>query len=192
MRQRRQHASSQCGGGRLFGVTMAAPALAMFHRMSFIRISAIFGVAFVFASTLQSQVVERPVAFDSNGLVTVMTPYLADRAALRPPWWPVAGEFTEARLFTVNDSTYVLAVSRRSGVVERYTLTATDRDAIRAVVSRLTRETIVARTDARNAFIRGQTLLGIGVYGPAFAGAIVDNSGSYSAAYLVVAGGSFF
>jgi hypothetical protein len=35
-------------------------------------------------------------------------------------------------------------------------------------------------------------LLGIGVYGPAFAGAIGDNSGSYSAAYLVVAGGSFF
>src|SRR5438552_1394004 len=177
---------------RRSGVTMAAPSLTMFHRMSFIRNSAILGVAFVFASTLQSQVIERPVPFDSARLVTVMTPYLADRAALRPPWWPVSGEFTEARLFTVNDSTYVLAVTRRSGVVERYTLSATDRDAIRAVVSRLPRETIVARTDARNAFIRGQTLLGIGVYGPAFAGAIGDNSGSYSAAYLVVAGGSFF
>ena len=143
-------------------------------------------------SGIRAQIIERPVPFDSARLVTVMTPYLADRAALRPPWWPVSGEFTEARLFTVNDSTYVLAVTRRSGVVERYTLSATDRDAIRAVVSRLPRETIVARTDARNAFIRGQTLLGIGVYGPAFAGAIGDNSGSYSAAYLVVAGGSFF
>jgi hypothetical protein len=140
----------------------------------------------------RAQIIERPVAFDSAGLVMVMTPYLADRAALRPPWWPVSGEFTEARLFTVNDSTYVLAVTRRSGVVERYSLSGPDREAIRAVVSRLPRETIVARTDARNAFIRGQTLLGIGVYGPAFAGAIGDNSGSYSAAYLVVAGGSFF
>jgi len=160
--------------------------------MSFIRISAIFGVAFVFASTLQSQVVERPVPFDSAGLVTVMTPYLAERAALRPPWWPVSGEFKEARLFTVNDSSYVLAVLRKSGVVERYTLNATDRGAIRAVVSRLPRETILARTDARNAFIRGQTLLGISVYGPAFAGAIGEDNGSYTAAYLVVAGGSFF
>jgi hypothetical protein len=143
-------------------------------------------------SRIRAQVVERPVPFDSNGLVIVMTPFLADRAALRPPWWPVSGDFTEARLFTANDSTYVLAVTRRTGVVERYALSATDRDAIRAVVSRLPRETIVARTDARNAFIRGQTLLGIGVYGPAFAGAIGDNSGSASAGYLVVAGGSFF
>jgi len=141
---------------------------------------------------VHAQVVERPVPFDNNGLVTVMTPFIADRAGLRPPWWPVSGEFTDARLFTANDSTYVLAVTRRTGVVERYTLSATDRDAIRAVVSRLPRETIVARTDARNAFIRGQTALGLTVYGPAFAGAIGDNSGSQSAGYLVVAGGSFF
>src|SRR6266550_4409224 len=141
---------------------------------------------------VHAQIIERPVPFDSAGLVTVMTPYLADRAALRPPWWPVSGEFTEARLFTANDSTYVLAVTRKTGVVERYALSGTDRDAIRAVVSRLPRETIVARTDARNAFIRGQTLLGILVYGPAFAGAIGDNSGSASAGYLVVAGGTFF
>jgi hypothetical protein len=141
---------------------------------------------------VHAQIVERPVPFDSAGLVTVMTPYLADRAALRPPWWPVSGEFTDARLFTANDSTYVLAVTRRTGVVERYALSATDRDAIRAVVSRLPRETILSRTDARGAFIRGQTLLGLLVYGPAFAGAIGDNSGSQSAGYLVVAGGTFF
>jgi hypothetical protein len=121
-----------------------------------------------------------------------MTPFLAERAALRPPWWPVSGEFTEARLFTANDSTYVLAVTRRTGVVERYSLSGTDRDAIRAVVSRLPRETIMARTDARNAFIRGQTILGLFVYGPTFAGALGNNSASATAAYLVVAGGSFF
>jgi hypothetical protein len=143
-------------------------------------------------SRVHAQIVERPVPFDSGGLVTVMTPFLADRAALRPPWWPVSGDFTEARLFTANDSTYVLAVTRRTGVVERYSLNGTDRDAIRAVVSRLPRDVIVARTDARNAFIRGQTFLGLFVYGPAFSGAIGNNNAGYSTAYLVVAGGSFF
>ena len=142
--------------------------------------------------TAHAQIVERPVPFDSAGLVTVMTPFLADRASLRPPWWPVSGEFTDARLFTANDSTYVLAVTRRTGVVERYSLSATDREAIRAVVSRLPRAVIVARTDARGAFIRDQTLLGLFVYGPTFAGAIGDNVGSATAGYLVVAGGSFF
>ncbi len=141
---------------------------------------------------IQAQVVERPVPFDSAGLVTVMTPYIAERATLHAPWWPVSGEFTQARLYTSNDSTYVLTVGRRSGVVERYTLSAADRDAIRAIVSRLPREVIEPRNDARNSFIRNQTLLGITVYGPTFSGAIGDNGTGYTAAYLVVAGGSFF
>ena len=139
-----------------------------------------------------AQVIERPVPFDSSGLVTVMTPFLADKAALRPPWWPVAGEFTDARLFTVNDSTYVLAVTRRTGVVERYSLSGADRDAIRAVVSRLPRDVILARADARNAFVRGQTLLGLVAYGPTFAGAVGNNAAGRTAGYLVVAGGTFF
>ncbi|HXL86322.1 MAG TPA: hypothetical protein VN927_03890, partial [Gemmatimonadaceae bacterium] len=141
---------------------------------------------------LQAQIVERPVPFDSAGLVTVMTPFLAERAALRPPWWPISGDFTEARLFTANDSTYVLSVTRRTGVVERYTLSSTDRDAIRAVVSRLPRAVVVARNDARNAFIKNQTILGILLYGPTFAGAIGNNSAGVTAGYLVVAGGTFF
>ena len=141
---------------------------------------------------VHAQIVERPVPFDSSGLVTVMTPFLAERAALRPPWWPISGDFTEARLFTANDSTYVLAATRRTGVVERYTLTATDRDAIRAVVSRLPRSVIVARNDARNAFVKSQTLLGLVAYGPTFAGAISDNGAGATAGYLVVAGGTFF
>src|SRR6202158_2834143 len=81
---------------------------------------------------LQAQIIERPVPFDDNGLVTVMTPFLAERAALRPPWWPVSGDFTEARLFTANDSTYVLTVGRRTGVVERSTIWAGRRAALRA------------------------------------------------------------
>ncbi|MDP9205941.1 MAG: hypothetical protein M3P12_10870 [Gemmatimonadota bacterium] len=141
---------------------------------------------------VHAQVIERPVPFDSVGLVTVMTPFLAERAALQSPWWPVSGEFTEARLFTVNDSSYVLAVTRRSGVVERYSLAQVDRDAIRAVVSKLPRDILVARHDARNSFIRNQTGLGLFVYAPAFAGAIGNDDASVSAAYLVIAGGTFF
>ena len=154
---------------------------------------AVFGALFVVAaSTARAQVVERPVPFDSAGRVVVMTPYIAQRAALRAPWWPVAGDFTEARLYTVSDSSYVLNVGRRSGVVERYNLSVADRDAIRAIVSRLPADVIASRTNARNSFVRGQTLLGITVYGPAFAGAIADNDASQAAGYLVVAGGSFF
>jgi hypothetical protein len=161
--------------------------------MNLIRRALIVGVLFSFpASRMAAQIVERPVPFDSAGLVIVMTPFLADRAALRPPWWPVSGDFTDARLFTANDSTYVLAVTRRTGVVERYALSSTDRDAIRAVVSRLPRDVIVARRDARNAFVKNQTILGLIAYGPTFAGAMSDNSAAATAGYLVVAGGTFF
>jgi len=144
------------------------------------------------ASLLQAQVVERPVPFDSAGQVFVMTPFIAERAALQAPWWPVSGDFTQARLYTVNDSSYILTVARRSGVIERYTLTTSDRDAIRAIVSRLPRSVVEPRNDARNAFVRNQTLLGVFVYGPTFAGAFADNSAAATAGYLVVAGGTFF
>ena len=157
------------------------------RRLAFIGAQFLF-----FASLSQAQVVERPVPFDSEGRLFVMTPYIAGRAALQAPWWPVSGDFAQARLYTVTDSSYILTVTRRTGVVERYTLSVADRDAIRAIVSRLPQEVIEPRNDARNSFIRNQTLLGLGVYGPTFAGAVGDNGAGYTAAYLVVAGGSFF
>lgn len=162
--------------------------------MMSLRRVALIGILLPLAATdISAQVVERPVAFDSAGQLVVITPYIADRAALRAPWWPVSGEFTEARLYTVNDSTYVLTVGRKTGVVERYTMTAADRDAIRAIVSRLPRDVITARTDAHNSFVKNQTLLGLAVYGPAFAFAISDGNGAaFTAGYLVVAGGTFF
>jgi len=156
------------------------------------RLLASGAIFLIAATTLEGQVVERPVPFDSAGLVTVMTPYIVQRADLRAPWWPVSGDFTEARLYTVNDSTYVLTVGRRSGVVERYNLSAADRAAIGAIVSRLPRDVIAPRRDARNAFVRNQTLLGILVYGPTFAGSFADNTAGATAGYLVVAGGTFF
>jgi hypothetical protein len=161
--------------------------------MNLMRSLAIVGALFFsVASQSRAQVIERPVSFDSAGRLLVMTPFIAERAALQAPWWPVSGDFVQARLYTVNDSSYVLTVARRTGVIERYTLSTPDRDAIRAIVSRLPSEVIEPRNDARNSFIRNQTLLGVGVYGPTFAGAIGDNEAGYTAAYLVVAGGSFF
>jgi hypothetical protein len=160
--------------------------------ISFRRLATI-GALVVFATNeARAQVIERPVSFDSAGQVNIMTPYIAERAALRAPWWPVSGDFTEARLYTVNDSTYVLTVGRRTGVVERYTISAVDRDAIRAIVSRLPPDVITARNEARNAFVKNQTILGILAYGPAFAGAIANNGAGATAGYLVVAGGTFF
>jgi hypothetical protein len=156
------------------------------------RLVACGATLFIAASTVKAQIIERPVPFDSAGRVMVITPYIADRAALRSPWWPVAGEFTEARLYTVTDSSYVLTVGRRTGVVERYSLSAVDRDAIRAIVSKLPADVIAARNDARNAFVKNQTILGLLVYGPSFAGAIADNGAGATAGYLVVAGGTFF
>jgi len=144
------------------------------------------------AAPVSAQVIERPVPFDSAAHVMVLTPLIAERAALRAPEWPVAGEFVEARLYTVTDSAYVLTVRRPSGVVERYALTAYDREAIRVSVSRLPPEVLRERTDAAGAFVRSQTLLGLAVYAPAFAYAIGDNAASATAGYLVVAGGSFF
>ena len=160
--------------------------------MAFRRLATTGALLCFAAVDLRAQVVERPVSFDSAGQVVVMTPYIAERAALRAPWWPVSGDFTEARLYTVNDSSYVLTVGRRSGVVERYAITSVDRDAIRAIVSRLPRDVITARNEARNAFVKNQTILGLLAYGPAFAGAISDNGAGATAGYLVVAGGSFF
>jgi hypothetical protein len=161
--------------------------------MNPIRRLATIGALSLFAvSDLTAQVVERPVPFDEAGEVMVMTPYIAGRADLRAPWWPVSGDFTGARLYTVNDSSYILTVNRRTGVVERYTLSTADRDAIKAIVSRLPHEVIAARNDARNSFIKNQTLLGIFVYGPAFSIALQNNPAGATAGYLVVAGGSFF
>lgn len=45
---------------------------------------------------------------------------------------------------------------------------------------------------ARNAFVRDQTILGLIVYGPAFAALVADNGVTASAGYLVMAGGTFF
>ncbi|HLA13854.1 MAG TPA: hypothetical protein VJZ25_02410, partial [Gemmatimonadaceae bacterium] len=148
---------------------------------------------FFLGSAAGAQVIERPVPFDSAAIVMVVSPRIAERAALGPPAWPVSGDFAEARLYTVTDSTYILTVGRATGVVERYNLSAADRNAIRVSVSRLPPDVVRERNDAGNSFIRNQTLLGLALYAPAFSYAVgEDNAAGATAGYLVVAGGTFF
>jgi hypothetical protein len=47
-------------------------------------------------------------------------------------------------------------------------------------------------SDMRTAFVRNQTFLGLAVYGPAFSVMVADDGVTATAAYLVMAGGSFF
>ncbi len=155
--------------------------------------------------SLRAQAVETPQPFDSAGRVTRLTPLDAARLELRPPAWRITGDFAEARLFRVTDSAYVVVVTRRSGAVERYALTAADRDYLLARTSTLvppelpppTREGFeraagAVTRETRIAFVRDQAILGLTVYGPAAAFAISDHDAGRLAAYLLTAGATFF
>jgi hypothetical protein len=160
------------------------------------------GLAFPTAARAQS--VERPVPFDSAGRLPVITPVAAARLKLAPPAWRVTGDYREARLYSLGNGGYVVAVTRPGGTVERYSLTAADR----AYLAERTRnlppgldEQIsaglaeAARTitgEARNAFVRNQTLLGLTVYAPSFAYAVTNEAAGRVAIWLLVSGGTFF
>ncbi|HET7458064.1 MAG TPA: hypothetical protein VFJ74_10440 [Gemmatimonadaceae bacterium] len=156
-----------------------------------------------------AQVVETPVAFDSAGRVTALTPGAAARLELRPPAWRVTGDFTDARLFRLSDSAYVMVVTRRNGAVERYSLTREDRDYLLAKTANLPPGFESAVTGAvtggvgraaravgaatrSSAFIRDQSILGVVAYGPSFAAAVTNNDAARVATWLIVAGGTFF
>src|SRR5688500_1757838 len=120
-------------------------------------------------SRIDAQVIERPVPFDSAATVLVLSPMIAERAGLGPPSWPVAGDFVEAGLYTVTNSSYSLTGRRSTEVLESYNITLSDRNTILVRVSRLPPDVVRERNDTGNSFIRNQTLLGLAVYAPAFA-----------------------
>jgi hypothetical protein len=145
------------------------------------------------APAVGAQVVETPQAFDSAGRLMAITPSIAARLELGPPAWRVVGDYTEARLYSIGGDAYVLAVIRRDGAVERYSLTGTDRAYLRERTSTLPPR-FGARPERgdRNKFIRNQTILGLVVYAPAFADAITDDDAGGASAYLLMAGATFF
>ena len=150
-----------------------------------------------------AQARERPVAFDSAGRVTVVTPPLAARLGLSTPLWPVNGDYLDARLYALDDASgaFVLVVRRQREVLERYAVDAATKRALGAVVDRGT-ATDFARggPDAvptfisepvRGSFVVNQTLLGAILFGPT-ASTLVNDPAGGTAAYLAVTGGAFF
>ena len=145
------------------------------------------------APVAAAQVVETPQAFDSAGRLMAITPSVATRLQLGPPAWRVVGDYAEARLYAIGGDAYVLAVTRRDGSVERYSLTGADRNYLRERTSTLPARFAVRPDRAdRNKFVRNQTILGLLVYAPAFADAITDDPAGGASAYLLMAGGAFF
>ncbi len=126
------------------------------------------------ASSVAAQVREVPVAFDAAGRVRVVTPALVQRLSLTPPAWPVTGVFAEARLFASGD-TFVLAVQRSDGSVDRYALDMAQRQALDAAISTAMAATGRPVTEdrpydisepARGAFLRNQMILSAALYMP--------------------------
>ena len=145
------------------------------------------------APVARGQIVETPVAFDTAGRVMAVTPSIAARVQLGPPAWRVVGDYTEARLFSIGGDAYVLAVTRRDGTIERYSLTASDVAYLRERVSSLPPQFEIRRPRGeRGGFILTQSLLGLVIYAPAFAAAVTDSDAGGVSAYLLVSGATFF
>jgi len=105
----------------------------------------------------------------------VVTPALVQRLSLTPPVWPVTGAFAEARLFAVSDAGFVLAVQRADGAVDRYPLSAPQRQALDQAITTAMATTGRPVTEerpfdisepARGAFLRNQMLLTAFLYAP--------------------------
>jgi hypothetical protein len=150
-----------------------------------------------------AQVRELPVPFDTAGRVLTLTPPLVARLGLAAPVWPVAGDFIEARLYRVGDSatSFVIVVRRQREVLERFPIDAVERAALAGAIARSTSLAVSAGTmdtmptvisePVRGQFVVTQTALGLWLFAPAAAGIVADPAGS-TAAYLAVAGGTFF
>jgi hypothetical protein len=94
----------------------------------------------------------------------------------------------------------VLSVVRPGGAIERYALSALERDALvgavtRAVLAsapRMRADTSVAVSiPASNTFVRSQAVLGAVLYGPAAAALVGDDAATASTAYAVALGAAY-
>ena len=157
----------------------------------------------LFPSAVRAQVRERPVPFDSAGRLLAITPPLAARLALAPPAWPVTGDYLDARLYATDDSagSAVLVVRRQREVLDRYALSPAQRTALSDAVDRgVSAQRAAGGPDSlathisepvRGWFVANQTILGVALFGPS-AAALAGNAAGGTAAYLAVAGGTFF
>lgn len=160
---------------------------------------AVFVVA-VPAQRGRAQETETPIAFDSGGTVRSITPALAERFSLKPPAWPVLGDFVEARLFALANGGRILSVLRASGAIDRYALSEDHgtalRFAINEALSHSGRVVTEERADvisepARGAFVRNQMALTWGLYGPLLA-SLTNDAKAGTAVYMLATGASYF
>ena len=160
-------------------------------------------VLLLFASaTAGAQVRERPVAFDTAGRLMSITPPLAARLGLAAPVWPVAGDYVDARLYELDDSSgnAVLVVRRQRDVLERFPIGSAQRTDLARAIARGTarapdgdRESVAFAVSepVKGAYVVNQTVLGGVLFGPLTA-SLVREPAAATAAYLLVTGGAFF
>jgi hypothetical protein len=168
------------------------------------RILAIAAVVALFAAPAsgRAQTVESPVSFDSAHRVLAITPAMVQRLNLVSPTWPVAGEFKEAHLFSVSPGdAFTLVVQRPSGASERFTLSANERDALRAAIDagmtasgRPSAEigSDLVSEPAGNRFAVHLTTLAAIAYGPLAASLFENDGQAAGAAWLLTTGLTFF
>ncbi len=148
--------------------------------------------------------VERPIAFDAEGRVLVLTPSTAARWKLSGPEWPLGNDWSEARLYATESGAAVLVVQRVDGAIARYAYDSNALLRLRALVNaavvaqgadvggdRGTTSTVTSEP-AGNALIRNQAVLGLIAYGPATAAILSDDAAAAAGGYLLAAGSSFF
>jgi hypothetical protein len=157
--------------------------LQLLRRVS--RVAATTALVLGVAADLAAQVSETPEPFDSAGRVRSITPPLAARLRLAAPAWPVAGDFVEARLYSVSTGGFVVVAERRGGRLDRYLLTVDQRLALRGAVTggmgragRVVGEErpLVISEPARGGFIRNQMILAAVLYAPALAALTGDGT----------------
>ncbi len=166
-------------------------------------VCAVIGLSAPISFISAQQVKERQVPFDSAGRVMEMTPSLAARYSLGGlSGWHITGDYSKARLYTTNDSSFVIIVTRRDGATERYDLSRIEVEEIRGRIGGGPgtggnaggfgqSPSVAGDRHARNMFVRNQVLLGLLVYGPFAARASSDESSVRMGTYLIVAGSTF-
>lgn len=170
------------------------------------RAAALLVVVVTGANAQAAPEIERPVAFDAAGRLTVITSATAARLGLSGPAWPAREAFREARLYMRPDGSHVLVVLRPDGTVARYSLDNTSLMALKQTLDTALLASAergerapadAAGSDisqpAGNAFVRNQALLGLTAYGPATS-AILSETGAPAAVggYFLAAGSAFF
>lgn len=98
-------------------------------------------------ASIAAQAVEGAVAFDDAGRLKEITPGIADRLGLRPPTWPVEGEYRRALLVRDANGAHALVVQRFDGTTDRAPLTDDQVAAIRLEVT--ARAGVLARSTGR-------------------------------------------